>query len=84
MLARSIRPNVNGLRSTPKNKPTPALVVLSKVPGIGLMDLEHNSCRFPVSRIEGSHLFCGEARRDPKTSYCSHHHPIVWHKRRTA
>lgn len=80
MLARYIRPNYSGSRT--KKKPTQSLLVPSEVLGIGLVDLEHNSCRFPISRDDDTHFFCGEVRRDPKTSYCSHHHSIVWHKRR--
>ena len=51
--------------------------------GIGtrLVDLPPNSCVYPTG-YNGEHLFCGNPRRDPLTSYCEHHHKIVWVKNR--
>lgn len=44
-----------------------------------LIDLEAESCRFPVARKEET-FFCAEPRRDVKTAYCAKHHNIVWVK----
>jgi hypothetical protein len=49
--------------------------------GKHISELETMHCRYPIDRVDGHHFFCGDLRRDPKTSYCSHHHTIVWHKR---
>jgi hypothetical protein len=54
----------------------------TKVLGIGLEDLGHRSCRYPTSRVEDKHYFCGEPTRDAATSYCETHHPVVWLKKK--
>lgn len=51
------------------------------VTGKHLIELGADHCKYPIDRVDGHHFFCGELRRDPKTSYCSNHHIIVWHKR---
>ena len=50
----------------------------TKIVGISLLDLDVNGCRFPTSRVEDQHYFCGTPRRDPRTSYCDEHHQVVW------
>jgi len=50
--------------------------------GLALIDLEHNQCRFPTSRFNDQHYFCGAVTRDSKTNYCSEHHGIVFVKKR--
>ena len=50
--------------------------------GVSLFEIAHNGCRFPTSRFEDQHYFCGKAKRDSKTSFCSEHHQVVWLKPR--
>lgn len=50
--------------------------------GVSFMDLAHTGCRYPTSRFDGEHYFCGEPKRDTKTSYCEHHHSLCWHKKK--
>ena len=47
---------------------------------VDLMSLERHHCRFPVSRIDDQHYFCGSPRRDIRSSYCEKHHQVVWIK----
>lgn len=54
----------------------------SAINGLALIDLEHNQCRFPTSRFDGQHYFCGEITRDSRTSYCAQHHAKVFVKKR--
>lgn len=54
----------------------------TKIVGISLIDLELHQCRFPTSRVEDQHYFCGELRRDRDTSYCDAHHKLAVIKRR--
>jgi hypothetical protein len=54
----------------------------TKVVGISLMDLEMHQCRFPTSRVQDQHYFCGEPKRDRDTSYCAEHHALSFVKRR--
>lgn len=56
----------------------------SGVTGVHLTNLEAHHCRFPVDRVDGHTFFCGEPRKNPRSSYCETHHPIVWHKARSA
>lgn len=49
--------------------------------GKHLIDLNERDCRFPIDRLEGQHIFCGEPARDYTTRYCAHHHKTVWVKR---
>ena len=49
--------------------------------GVSLMDLGHDQCRFPVSRIEDQHYFCGAPKRDALASYCEEHHAKCFMKR---
>ena len=49
--------------------------------GVSLMDLEHDQCRFPVSRVEDQHYFCGAPKRDTRASYCEEHHAKCFMKR---
>ena len=49
--------------------------------GVSLLDLGARSCRYPTSRVEDQHYFCGATTRDYATSYCAEHHGIVWVKR---
>lgn len=53
------------------------------VKGVHLLDLRASDCRFPVAH-EGAHFFCGEPRRDARTSYCAEHHTKVWVNARLA
>jgi hypothetical protein len=48
--------------------------------GVSFMDLSSTGCKYPTSRFDGQHFFCGEPRRDSKTSYCSAHHSLCWQK----
>lgn len=50
------------------------------VDGVSLFKIAHNGCRFPKSRVDDQHYFCGKPKRDAKTSYCSEHHDVVWIK----
>lgn len=50
--------------------------------GFALVDLEHNACRFAVSRFNDQHYFCGAVTRDSRTSYCAEHHVKVFVKKR--
>ena len=43
------------------------------VGGVAFADLQHDHCRWPIGGA-----FCGEARRDERTSYCAHHHRIAY------
>lgn len=43
---------------------------------LSLVDLLHNSCRFPVSGTGASTLFCGHPN-DGGTSYCPCHHKLT-------
>ena len=49
--------------------------------GVSLLDLGARSCRYPTSRVEEQHYFCGATTRDYATSYCAEHHAIVWVKK---
>jgi len=49
--------------------------------GVSLMDLEHDQCRFPVSRIEDQHYFCGAPKRDLRASYCEEHYAKCFMKK---
>lgn len=50
--------------------------------GVSFLELNHDGCRYPTSRIEGQHYFCGEPRRDTRTSYCELHHALCWHQKK--
>lgn len=50
--------------------------------GLALIELEHNQCRFPTSRFQNQHYFCGAVTRDHRTSYCAEHHEKVFVKKR--
>ena len=50
--------------------------------GVPFLELSHNGCRYPTSRFEGQHYFCGEPKRDTKTSYCELHHALCWHQKK--
>ena len=52
-----------------------------RIIGIPLWDLESHSCRYPTSRVDEQHYFCGEPKRDFATSFCAEHHKIVWIKK---
>ena len=52
------------------------------VNGVSLFDIAYNGCRFPTSRVEDQHYFCGKPKRDHKTSFCAEHHEVVWIKPR--
>jgi len=54
----------------------------TKIVGISLLDLGANGCRFPTSRVEGQHYFCGAAKKDNRTSYCAEHHARVFVRKR--
>lgn len=54
----------------------------SAIKGFALVDLEHNACRFPTSRFNDQHYFCGAVTRDYRTSYCAEHHVKVFVKKR--
>jgi len=54
----------------------------SAISGFALIDLEHNACRFPTSRFDNQHYFCGAVTRDHRTSYCAEHHAKVFVKKR--
>lgn len=54
----------------------------ASINGLALIDLEHNQCRFPTSRFDGQHYFCGEVTRDNRTRYCAEHHEKVFVKKR--
>lgn len=56
-------------------------VTLTEPCGTPLLDLKANQCRYPTG-FDGMTLFCGEPRRDATSSFCSHHHTIVWVKPR--
>ena len=43
------------------------------VGGVAFADLQHDHCRWPIGGA-----FCGEVRRDERTSYCAHHHRIAY------
>ena len=67
------------------NRVLPVQIVEEQSPeitGVSLLEIAHNGCRFPTSRFEDQHYFCGRARRDSKTSFCSEHHQVVWLKPR--
>jgi hypothetical protein len=49
--------------------------------GVSFADLRHDGCRYPTSRFEGEHYFCGEPKRDTRTSYCEKHHTLCWNKK---
>lgn len=49
--------------------------------GVSLLDIGRRACRYPTSRVDEQHYFCGETTRDYATSYCAEHHKIVWLKR---
>ena len=50
--------------------------------GVSFLELDHDGCRYPTSRFEGQHYFCGEPRRDTRTSYCELHHALCWHQKK--
>lgn len=50
--------------------------------GVSFLELNHDGCRYPTSRFEGQHYFCGEPKRDTKTSYCETHHALCWHEKK--
>ena len=54
----------------------------SAINGLALIDLDHNQCRFPTSRFDNQHYFCGAVTRDNRTSYCADHHSKVFVKKR--
>ena len=54
----------------------------SVINGFALIDLEYSSCRFPTSRFNNQHYFCGAVTRDHRTSYCAEHHSKVFVKKR--
>jgi len=54
----------------------------SAINGLALVDLEHNQCRFPTSRFDGQHYFCGAVTKDNRASYCAEHHAKVFVKKR--
>ena len=43
------------------------------VGGVAFADLQHDHCRWPIGGA-----FCGEVRRDERTSYCDAHHRIAY------
>jgi len=53
-----------------------------RIVGIPLWELERRSCRYPTSRVDEQHYFCGETTKDLTSSYCEEHHGIVWVKRK--
>lgn len=61
--------------------PVTEKVTLDEPIGIALLDLTPNQCRYPVGHSDVT-LFCGTFRTDPKSSFCEHHHAIVWVKPR--
>lgn len=50
----------------PKTKPSPTLT-------LGMMDLQEESCRFPLNDDHKAMLFCGR-QAAPESSYCAEHH----------
>jgi hypothetical protein len=50
--------------------------------GVSFLELDHDGCRYPTSRFEGQHYFCGEPKRDTRTSYCELHHALCWHQKK--
>jgi len=89
--------NSKGKRSHKKRENAPKVRVISlprlfqappveeprdvNIVGVPLLDLGRRSCRYPTSRVDDQHYFCGETTRDYATSYCADHHKIVWLKR---
>jgi hypothetical protein len=63
-------------QAPPVEEPRDANIV-----GVSLLDLGQRSCRYPTSRVEDQHYFCGATTRDYATSYCAEHHGIVWVKK---
>jgi len=53
-----------------------------RIVGIPLWELERRSCRYPTSRVDEQHYFCGETTKDMTSSYCEKHHSIVWVKKK--
>lgn len=49
---------------------------------VSLYDLETRSCRYPTSRVDEQHYFCGNTTKDHTSSYCEKHHSLVWLKRK--
>lgn len=47
-----------------------------------LLNLKNNQCRFPIKKLNDTHIFCGDLVR-ASSSYCEHHHNIVWIKPRS-
>jgi hypothetical protein len=50
--------------------------------GVPFLELDLNGCRYPTSRFGGQHFFCGEPRRDTRTSYCEQHHALCWYQKK--
>lgn len=53
-----------------------------RIVGIPLWELEHRSCRYPTSRVNEQHYFCGDTTKDHTSSYCEKHHSVVWLKKK--
>lgn len=74
---------------TPQTKVTSKVTKVACLPikpqhegtGYPLVELPPGGCVYPTG-YNGEHLFCGNPRRDALTSYCEHHHKIVWVKTR--
>jgi hypothetical protein len=52
-----------------------AFAPLSGRTPVGMMDLTHRHCRWPVGERDGEALFCGVDREEGR-AYCSHHHRL--------
>ena len=90
------RVRVSHKKNFGEKKPRPKVVSLPKlfqappkreradlrVIGISLYDLESHSCRYPTSRVDEQHYFCGDTIKDHTSSYCEKHHSLVWLKRK--
>jgi len=54
----------------------------TRIVGIPLWELERRSCRYPTSRVDEQHYFCGDVTKDLTSSYCEKHHGVVWVKKK--
>lgn len=75
-------------KSAPKDQPKVAEVTFEvmwqpkkevrRAPGapVPFMELKEHHCRYVVSRM----MFCGAPKKNARSSYCEHHHGIVWER----
>jgi len=50
-----------------------------EAPGVSVAELTSGMCRYPIAYTD-QHYFCGNPRRDVKSSYCDEHHSLIWVK----